>query len=57
MKLITPEEHFRSPQVDTEIGSNYFRTMNSAGEQMMRQLSDLTEIGEPEDRRYGSKRY
>ncbi|MFL6447219.1 MAG: amidohydrolase family protein [Bryobacteraceae bacterium] len=46
MKVIALEEHFRNEAVDTEMGSNYFRTVNSAGEQMMRHLSDLTEVGE-----------
>lgn len=46
MKLITLEEHFRNAQVDAEMGQNYFRTVNSAGEQMMQHVSDLTELGE-----------
>jgi predicted TIM-barrel fold metal-dependent hydrolase len=48
MKLITLEEHYRSKQIDSEIGEekNYFRSMNSAGEQMAQRLANLTEIGE-----------
>ena len=46
MKVIALEEHFRNETVDAEMGTNYFRTINSAGEQMMRHLSDLTEVGE-----------
>jgi uncharacterized protein len=46
MKVIALEEHFRNEAVDAEMGTNYFRTTNSAGEQMMKNLSDLTEIGE-----------
>lgn len=46
MRLITLEEHYRSVQVDAEMGSNYFRRMNTAGEQMMQRLSDLTDLGE-----------
>ena len=45
MKVIALEEHFRNEAVDAEMGSNYFRTMNRAGEQMMRSLSDLAEVG------------
>ena len=49
MRLIALEEHFRSRQVDAEIGEagNYFRTTNSAGEQMAQhRLANLTELGE-----------
>lgn len=46
MKVIALEEHFRNEAVDAEMGTNYFRTVNSAGEQMMQHLSDLTELGE-----------
>ena len=46
MRLITLEEHYRSKQVDAEMGNNYFRDMNTAGERMMKQLSDLTDLGE-----------
>ncbi|MGO9257095.1 MAG: amidohydrolase family protein [Bryobacteraceae bacterium] len=49
MRLIALEEHYRSKQVDAEIGEagNYFRSTNSAGEQMAQQrLSNLTHLGE-----------
>ena len=48
MRLITLEEHYRSPQVDAEIGEagNYFRSMNSAGEEMAKRLANLTDLGE-----------
>jgi predicted TIM-barrel fold metal-dependent hydrolase len=46
MKVIALEEHFRNEAVDAEMGSNYFRTVNTAGEQMMQSLSNLTEVGE-----------
>jgi len=49
MRLITLEEHYRSKQVDAEIGEagNYFRSTNSAGEQMAGQrLANLTDLGE-----------
>lgn len=49
MRLITLEEHYRSPQVDAEIGEagNNFRSMNSAGEQIAKRLEKLTDLGEP----------
>lgn len=48
MRLITLEEHYRSKQVDAEIGEagDYFRNMNSAGEQMAKRLANLTDLGE-----------
>ncbi len=49
MKLIAMEEHYRSRQVDAEIGAagNYFRSMNSAGEQFAQQrAARLTDLGE-----------
>ncbi len=49
MRLITLEEHYRSKKVDAEIGEagNYFRSMNSAGEQFAQQrASRLTDLGE-----------
>jgi predicted TIM-barrel fold metal-dependent hydrolase len=55
MKTITLEEHYRSQRFDAEMGNNYFRIMNSAGEQMMKRLSDLTDLGE--DRIAGMDRY
>lgn len=50
MRLIAIEEHYRSKYVDAEIGEagNYFRTMNTAGEQMaakrVERLGDLGEL-------------
>ena len=46
MSVIALEEHFRNPQVDSAMGSNYYREMNTAGEQMMKRLADLTDLGE-----------
>ena len=48
MRLITLEEHYRSPQVDAAIGEagNYFRFMNAAGEQMAAHLRHLSDLGE-----------
>jgi len=46
VKVIALEEHFRNEAVDAEMGNNYFRTINTAGEAMMRSLSDLSEVGE-----------
>jgi len=48
MRLITLEEHYRSPQIHAEMGeaANYFRSMNSAGEQMAQRLANLTDLGE-----------
>lgn len=49
MRLIALEEHYKSKAVDAEIGEAgaYFRTANSAGEQMARErLANLGEIGE-----------
>jgi predicted TIM-barrel fold metal-dependent hydrolase len=49
MRLIALEEHYRSKQVDAEIGEagDYFRTMNSAGEVIAgHRLSNLTDLGE-----------
>jgi hypothetical protein len=49
MRLIAIEEHYRSPRVDAEIGEagNYFRTMNTAGEQMAAQrVARLGDLGE-----------
>jgi uncharacterized protein len=48
MRLITLEEHYRSPQVDAAIGEagNYFRFMNAAGEQMAAHLRNLSDLGE-----------
>ena len=49
MRLIALEEHYRSRQVDAEIGEagNYFRTANTAGERMAAErLANLGELGE-----------
>lgn len=46
VKVIALEEHFRNEAVDAEMGNNYFRSINTAGEAMMRSLSDLKEVGE-----------
>ena len=49
MRLIALEEHYKSRDVDAEIGEagNYFRTTNSAGEQTARErLANLGELGE-----------
>lgn len=48
MRIITLEEHYRSPQVDAAIGEagEYFRSMNAAGEQMAQRLSRLSDLGQ-----------
>lgn len=48
MKLITLEEHYRSKQVDEAIGpeGDFFRSLNSAGEETAKRLSKLTNLGE-----------
>jgi predicted TIM-barrel fold metal-dependent hydrolase len=48
MRLITLEEHYRSRQVDSEIGEagNYFRNMNTAGQEIAQRLANLTDLGE-----------
>ncbi|MBV9224865.1 MAG: amidohydrolase [Acidobacteriaceae bacterium] len=48
MRLITLEEHYRSPQVDGEIGEagDYFRSMNTAGEKAAQRLVNLSDLGE-----------
>ncbi|HUB33382.1 MAG TPA: amidohydrolase family protein [Bryobacteraceae bacterium] len=49
MRLIALEEHYRSKQVDAEIGpaGDYYRSMNSAGEKVAQQrLANLTDLGE-----------
>jgi uncharacterized protein len=49
MRLITLEEHYRSKQIDAEIGEagNYFRSCNSAGEKLAQErLSNLGDLGE-----------
>lgn len=48
MRLITLEEHYRSPGVDAAIGESgdYFRSLNSAGGEIAKRLENLPEIGE-----------